>query len=91
MDKLEVKSIKLHSDGSLIIETNISDNLELAKHINKKKMEQILNPQPLEMHVYQDNLRISSMVYLGDVVPFTFAELSEFMEEKHRKTYLEEE
>lgn len=85
MEKLKVKSIKLDSDGVLRIETNISDNLELAKYVSKDKMEKILNRHPLEMHVYQDEFRISSISYRGEFVPFTFEEFQEFMTMKHKQ------
>ena len=67
MEELKVKSIKLDSDGVLKIETNISDNLELAKYVSKDKMEKILNPQLLEMHVYQNEFAISSISYRGEL------------------------
>ena len=83
MKELKVKSITLDSDGVLKIETNISDNLELAKYVSKDKMEKVLNFQPLEMHIYQDEFRVSSICYRGSYVPFTYKEFREFLEQKH--------
>lgn len=83
--KLKVKSIKLESNGVLLIETNISENLELAKHVSKDKIEKCLNDHLLEMHIYQDEFMVSSITYKGKSVLFTFEELQEFIFKKHKE------
>jgi len=84
MKDLQIKSIELDSNGVLKVETNISDNLELAKYVDKNKMEKCLNNHPLEMHIYQNEHMISSVSYRGVYMPFDIRELMEFLEKKHK-------
>lgn len=83
MEQLKVNKITLDSDGVLKIETNIKDNLELAKRVNKEKIEKCLSDHPLEMHIYQDDTMISSIVYKGEIVLFRYTDLIEFLKEKY--------
>ena len=85
MEKLEVNKITLSEDGVLKVETNISDNLELAKHVNKDKMEMCLNNHPLELHIYQMDQMISSIRYKGECLSFGISDFYEFMEYKRNK------
>ena len=82
MEKLKVNKITLDADGVLKIETNIKDNLELAKHIDKNKIEQCLNNHPLEMHIYQSDGCVSTIGYMGDMVVFRVEEFIEFLKNK---------
>lgn len=83
MESLKVKSIKLDSDGVLKVETNISDNLELAKFVSKDRMEKCLNNYPLEMHIYQKDFMVSSVNYRGRIMVFDVRKFMEFLEQKH--------
>jgi len=85
MEKLEVRSIKLSTDGVLRIATNIVDNLELAKHVSKDRMEKCLNNHHLEMHIYQDGFNISSIMYKGKFVTFDINDFYKFLEENENK------
>lgn len=83
MEQLKVNKITLDADGVLKIETNIKDNLELAKKVSKDKIEKCLSDHPLEMHIYQDETMISSIGYKGEIVLFRYTDLIEFLKEKY--------
>ena len=89
MEKLKVKKITLDSDGVLKVETNISDNFELAKHIDKDKMEKCLNHHLFEMHIYQQEYSVSSISFEGKTIHFHAEELVEFLQEKRKKEFEE--
>lgn len=91
MEDLKVKSISLDSDGVLKIETNISENLELAKYVNKDRMEKCLNNHPLEMHIYQKEFMISSICYMGEYISFDVREFMEFLKQKQTENILKHE
>jgi len=82
MSKLVVKAIKLDSEGVLRVETNINDNLELAKCVDKEKMERCLNLQLYEIHIYQNENLINTLHYKGQIVPFTMEDFHDFMTER---------
>lgn len=82
MEKLEVKTVTLRADGVLEVHTNITDNLELAKHVDKAKMEKCLNSHPFEFHLYQHEEMINSMMYEGRLIPFKLSEFHEFIKAK---------
>lgn len=83
MEQLKVNKITLDADGALKIETNIKDNLELAKYVDKDKIEKSLNPHFLEMHIYQSEYMISSIMYEGKSIAFRYTDLIEFLKEKY--------
>lgn len=85
MEQLKVNKITLDSDGVLKIETNIKDNLELAKYVDRDKIEKSLNPHFLEMHIYQAEYMISSVMYEGKSLTFHYKEFIEFLEQKRAK------
>jgi hypothetical protein len=82
MEQLKINKITLDTDGVLRLETNIKDNLELAKYVDKDKIEKSLNPHFLEMHIYQSDNMISSVMYEGQSLLFHYKEFIEFLEEK---------
>lgn len=87
MEKLEVKKVTLRADGILEVHTNITDNLELARHVNKDRMEKCLNDHPFEMHLYQMDDSISTIRYMGEVLTFKASEFQEFMKQKFERMH----
>ena len=85
MEKLKVESITLDSDGVLKVVTNIKDNLQLAKHVNKDRMEKCLNDHICELHCYYSDDMISNITYEGRYFPFKAREFIDFLKEKKNK------